>query len=203
MILKRFIVGPLETNCYLVADAVSKEALLIDPGGDAGGAITDFILKNGLIVKYVVNTHGHGDHIAANGVFKADILIHGNDRACLTDPRLNLSTVYGAGVVSPDAARSLADGDEIKAGDLLFQVLHTPGHTPGCICLKHDNILFSGDTLFFECVGRTDLPSGSHRAIQESIKNRLMNLPDDCKVHPGHGRETTIGHERRNNPFLR
>jgi glyoxylase-like metal-dependent hydrolase (beta-lactamase superfamily II) len=105
-------------------------------------------------------------------------------------------------VKSPSAARLLRDKDKIKIGKLHLEVLHTPGHTPGGICLRHDNIVFSGDTLFREGVGRTDLPNASEKELLDSIKNKLMALPDGCRVYPGHGPETTIGHERAHNPFL-
>jgi len=201
MILKKFVVGPLETNCYVFADESAGEAVVIDPGANPA-PIKDFIKKNGLKVKYVINTHGHGDHIGANSHFSADVLIHESDAGFLSNPRLNLSLVFGAHISTPPANRLLKDGDKINVGALTLEVLHTPGHTRGGICLKYDNIAFTGDTLFFEGVGRTDLPDGSGEQIISSIKNKLMTLPDDCRAYPGHGRETTIGHERKHNPFI-
>lgn len=202
MILKRFVVGPLETNCYVFGDEDTKEAVVIDPGGDAN-TIKNYITKNNLQVKYVINTHGHGDHIGNNRNFNAEILIHKLDSAFLNDPSLNLSDAFAVAITSPKATRLLNDGDEISIGKLPLRVMHTPGHTPGSICLNHNDIVFSGDTLFFEGIGRTDLPNSSWEALLGSIKNKLMVLPDGCKVYPGHGPETTIGHERRYNPFVK
>jgi len=201
MILKRFVVGSLETNCYIFGDEESKEVVLIDPGGDPT-LIKGFLKKNNLKLKCIINTHGHGDHIGANSSFEADVLIHKLDGDFLQNPDLNLSTAFGANISSPGARRLLNDGDNIKVGKLNLDVIHTPGHTPGGICLKYDNVLFSGDTLFFEGVGRTDIPNASWGALLDSIRNKLMPLPDDCKVYPGHGPETSIGHERKANPFI-
>lgn len=202
MILKRFVVGPLETNCYVLGDEDSKEAVVIDPGGDPE-AIKNYIKKNNLKLKYIINTHGHGDHIGANPYFPgADVLIHESDADFLTEPALNLSSSFGLKISVPKANRLLNDGDKIKVGKLELEVMHTPGHTPGGICLRYDNIIFTGDTLFFEGVGRTDIPNASWDRLLESIKNKLMALPDESRVYPGHGPETSIGHERKHNPFL-
>lgn len=201
MILKKFVVGPLETNCYIFGDEDSKEAVLIDPGGDSD-KIKNFIKKNNLKLKYIINTHGHGDHIAGNSDFSNEVLIHKLDRDFLEDPGLNLSSSFGVEINSPKANQLLEEGDKIKIGKLELEVMHTPGHTPGGISLKCDNLVFSGDTLFFEGVGRTDIPNASWDTLLDSIKDKLMCLPDDCKVYPGHGQETTIGHERKYNPFL-
>ena len=195
MLLKKFVVGALQTNCYIFGDSETKEVALIDPGGDAS-AIKRYIEKNDLKLRYVINTHGHGDHIAANADFAAALLIHELDADCLEDPHLNLSSSFGAGIRCRQANRLLKDGDVITVGGETLEVLHTPGHTAGGICLRHDDILFSGDTLFYEGVGRTDLPNSSWEALEDSIKNRLFKLPDACRVLPGHGPETTIGHEK-------
>ena len=201
MILKKFVVGALETNCYVFADEETGDAAVIDPGGDSA-KIKNFIKKNNLKLKYVINTHGHGDHIGGNSDFGADVLVHKLDKDFLRDPHLNLSASFGAEINSPQAARLLNDGDKVTIGRLSLEVMHTPGHTPGGICLKCGNLIFSGDTLFFEGVGRTDIPNASWEILLGSIKNKLMALPDACKVYPGHGPQTTIGHERQHNPFL-
>lgn len=205
MILEKFIVGPLETNCYIFADEDTKEAAVIDPGAEAA-VLKNFITKNNLKLKYIINTHGHGDHIGANALLAqeggVELLIHELDADFLNTPSLNLSSAFGVRIKAPAATRLLKDGDRITVGSLSLEVLHTPGHTPGGISLRSDGVVFTGDTLFYEGVGRTDLPNSSEKAILESIKNKLMALPDDCKVYPGHGPETTIGHERRHNPFL-
>jgi len=201
MILKKFVVGPLETNSYIFGDENSKEAVLIDPGGESNN-INKFIKNENLKLKYVINTHGHGDHISGNSDFNVDVLVHKLDKDFLENPLLNLSASFGAQVSSPEANRFLNEGDKIDIGSAYLEVIHTPGHTPGGICLRYNNILFSGDTLFFEGVGRTDIPNASWEALMDSLKNKLMKFPDECKVYPGHGPETTIGHERKNNPFL-
>lgn len=200
-LLKKFVVGPLETNSYIFGDEGSGEVVLIDPGGESN-KINKFIKADNLKLKYVINTHGHGDHIGGNSDFDVDVLIHKLDKDFLESPFLNLSASFGAQVSSPKASRFLNDGEKIDIGDVYLEVIHTPGHTPGGICLRYDNLIFSGDTLFFEGVGRTDIPNASWEALMDSLKNKLMQLPDVCKVYPGHGSETTIGHERKNNPFL-
>jgi glyoxylase-like metal-dependent hydrolase (beta-lactamase superfamily II) len=199
--IKRFIVGPLGVNAYLVADAAAKEACLIDPGDDAG-KIKDFITENGFDLKFIINTHGHGDHIGANGSFKVPIYIHSLDKDFLTDPSLNLSRMFFFSIKSPPAAKLLYDGDVIRLGSLEFKVIHTPGHTPGSITLILGGIAFTGDTLFRSSVGRTDFDYGSEEALFESIKTKLMALSDNTVVYPGHGEPSTIGEERANNPFL-
>lgn len=201
MILKKFVVGPLETNCYVFGDEVAGEVAVIDPGGDPA-PIKKYIEKNGLKVKCVINTHGHGDHIGANAMFDAPVLIHKLDKDFLTSPALNMSSAFGAHISVPEANRILNDGDRIEIGGYKLEVLHTPGHTPGSISLRYENTVFTGDTLFFEGVGRTDLPDGSWEALITSIGTKLLSLPDDCRVYPGHGSHTTIGHERKNNHFL-
>ncbi len=201
MIVKKFVVGPLATNCYIFGDDASGEIALMDPAGDTD-RINNFIRKNGLKLNCIINTHGHGDHISGNADFSADVLVHKLDGDFLDNAEKNLSAAFGAPVSSPRPNRLLDDGDRIAVGKLYLDVIHTPGHTPGSICLKYDNLLFSGDTLFFEGVGRTDIPNASWNELLRSIKDKLMLLPDDCKVYPGHGPETTIGHERNYNTFL-
>lgn len=198
-------VGNLGTNCYIVYSETTKEAMIIDPGGDAGRILAS-VANAGLHVKYIVNTHGHADHVLANMKIKeatgAELLVHKEDSGMLTSPQLNLSTFIGGGAVCGPADKVLADGDTLDIGELKFDVFHTPGHTPGGISLYCDGILFSGDTLFAESVGRSDFPGGSHRQLIESIRQKLMVLDDEVKVYPGHGPETTIGWERRMNPFI-
>ncbi len=201
-ILQRFVSPFMDTNCYLVADPTTGEACLIDPGANPVKPVKDFLQKNGLRLDFIINTHGHGDHIAANGRFDAPIYIHRLDADFLKDPGKNLSGMFFFRVTSPPAARLLEDGDLIELGKLRLEVIHTPGHTPGSISLKLDGVVFTGDTLFASGVGRTDFVYGDEKALYESIKKKLFSLPDDMIVYPGHGDSSTIGKEMISNPFI-
>ncbi|MBP2649369.1 MAG: putative metallo-hydrolase [Firmicutes bacterium] len=199
-------VGFIGTNCYIIFDEDSKEAAVIDPGGSVADILA-VINSEKLNVKYIINTHGHADHITANSPVKeatgALILIHKDDADMLINPKSNLSAMMGGtGVKGGPADHVLNDGDVIKIGTENFTVLHTPGHTPGGICLLSGDILFSGDTLFAMSVGRSDFPGGSHDQLITSIQEKLMPLDDSVKVFPGHGAATTIGDERKLNPFI-
>jgi glyoxylase-like metal-dependent hydrolase (beta-lactamase superfamily II) len=201
-LVNRFVVGPLGVNCYVVADPDTKDACVIDPGAD-GDKIKRFIDKNGLKLKFIINTHGHGDHIASNKELGAPVYIHAADKDCLTDPKKNMSAgIFMFDIVSPEAARLLKDGESISLGSLEMKVLHTPGHTRGSISLVLDNVIFTGDTLFHGGVGRSDLPGGDEDEILSSIREKLLTFEDDIIVYPGHGGPSTIGEERKNNPFL-
>ena len=210
MEILRLVVGDIMTNCYIVWDTQTKDAMVIDPGGD-GLEIQQRISKHGLKVRYIVNTHAHIDHIAANEDLKhaypdAQLLIHELDAPALTDPSRNLSLLLNFRFKSPPADRLLKDGDEIVLGRYRFRVIHTPGHSAGGISLYCDGIkppvLFCGDTLFQFSVGRTDFPGGSFETLANAIRERLFVLPDETVVYPGHGPETTIGEEKRHNPFV-
>ncbi len=209
MFVKMLTVGMLSTNCYLIGCPKTKEALIIDPGFDrdveAKIVLTE-VDRHGLRVRYIVNTHGHPDHTAGNGVMKkvtyAPILIHEYDAPMLTDAAKNLSRMFGFNIVSPPAEKTLHDGDVIQTGDITLRVLHTPGHSKGSISLLGDDVVFTGDTLFAGSIGRYDLPGGSFREIMHSIKIKLATLSDHFKVYPGHGPASTIGEEKRYNPFL-
>ena len=199
--LEKFIVGPMAENCYLVADPATKDACLIDPGADPH-KISRAIARNGFSLKFIVNTHGHGDHIGANGQFNVPICVHPLDKDFLTDPEKNMSRSFMLSIKSPSASRMLEDGDSIGLGALKFEVMHTPGHTPGSISLKLEGVVFTGDTLFQGGVGRTDFSYGDEKALFNSIKKKLLTLPDDTIIYPGHGEPSTIGEEKRSNPFL-
>jgi len=192
-------------NTYLLWDEESLEGIIIDPA-DASGKVVTEITKSGITIKLIVNTHGHGDHIGGNTYFseklKAEIAIHSADADMLTDPAKNLSSYINGELVSKKAAIILAHNSEISLGNKIMRVIHTPGHTRGSICLLADNYLFSGDTLFAESVGRTDLPGGNQDQILSSITKLLFVLPDDTYVLPGHGKPTTIGDEKIENPFV-
>ena len=199
--IKRIVVGYLETNCYIFADLDSKEAVLIDPGSDGDG-ISSEVEKYALNIKCIINTHGHGDHISSNGRFKAPIYIHGLDADFLKDSKLNLSASFGLAIKSPSATHLLKDGEIIKIGDFELKVLHTPGHTPGSISLLSDGVVFSGDTLFMGGIGRTDFTYGSEEKLINSIKEKLFVLDEKTVVYPGHGPSSTIGKEKNENPFI-
>jgi len=191
------------TNTYLLWDEISKEAMLIDPA-DKSSLLLDVI--QGLNLKYIVNTHGHGDHIGGNQYLKentqAKLAIHELDAAMLIDPHQNLSTHWGAQLISAAADIMLTDGDILKLGDKEIKVIHTPGHSRGGICLLVDDLLFCGDTLFAGSIGRTDLPGGDYATLINAIKTKLLVLDESTKVFPGHGPETTIEDEKVGNPFF-
>jgi hydroxyacylglutathione hydrolase len=208
MILEMLTLGALYTNCYIVGCSKTREGLIIDPGFERATEAEKVLTKveqHRLEVKYIVNTHGHPDHTGGNGLLKeatgAPILIHELDAPKLTDSSQNLSLLFGLHVTSPPADQTLKEGDIVQAGKVQLKVLHTPGHSKGSISLLGDNEVFTGDTLFAGSIGRYDFPDASFKDIMESLK-RLATLPDHLKVYPGHGPTSTIGHEKRSNPFL-
>ena len=198
-------VGHLGTNCYIAACEQTGKAIVVDPGGN-GAEILSLLRRENLTLEYIINTHGHADHIAANDQIKAEtnapILIHHDDAAMLTSAQRNLSAFIGSGFAVAAGDRMLAEGDQIECGTITLTVIHTPGHTPGGICLLAGDVLFAGDTLFAESIGRTDFPGGSYKALIQNIKEKLLILADDVRVLPGHGPETTIGWERKMNSFI-
>ncbi len=201
ILIKKFVVGPLEVNCYVVQDPITKYAALIDPGAEPD-VIKNYLHREYLDLKFIINTHGHGDHIAVNGYFNSPVYIHRLDAGCLTNSEKNLSMLFEFPVVSPEATRLLEDKDKIFLGDLEFNVIHTPGHTPGSISLQSGDIIFTGDALFSGSIGRTDLPYGDSDKLIKSIRERLLVFPEDTIIYPGHGESSTIGKEKRSNPFL-
>jgi glyoxylase-like metal-dependent hydrolase (beta-lactamase superfamily II) len=204
MIVEKIIVGPLASNCYIVADDVVPEGIIIDPGDEAG-AILERVGELGIDIKYILLTHGHLDHIAAAAKVKeatgASLAVHTEEADGLHDKTLGLFM----GVTLPEVPRPdwlLRGWESIEFGGLSFTVLHTPGHSPGGICLLGEGVLFSGDTLFYRGIGRSDMPGGDPEKLLQSIHTRLLILPDETVVCPGHGPQTNIGDERRSNPFL-
>lgn len=201
-------VGPLQCNCSIIADEASREAMVIDPGDDIAD-IQAILEKHQLTVKQIVITHAHIDHVG--GAMKlrkgtgAPILINQNDYALLK--MLDVQAAW-LGMTSPgqvDIDHSIADGDKVAAGPLVANVIHTPGHTEGSICLyfPSEQKVIAGDTLFAGSIGRTDLPGGNFDKIIRSLHDKLLALPDETVVVPGHGPLTTIGTERDSNPFLK
>ena len=209
MIIRGFEIGPFGTNCYIVGSEGTGQGIIIDPAADS-----DFIMKQvkklNLDIKIIVATHSHPDHLMALGDVKkatgASFAMHGDEpsgRRAAGASRM-ISLMVGSPVEPPpDPDIRLKDGDIIEVGDLKFTVLHTPGHSPGGICLYGNGVVFVGDTLFNLSVGRSDFPGCSHEVLIDSIQRKLMVMPDDTIVYPGHGPKTTIGDERRHNPFLR
>ncbi|MFH1382569.1 MAG: MBL fold metallo-hydrolase [Chloroflexota bacterium] len=205
MIIEKLEVSPFASNCYIVGSESTKEAIVIDTGGEAD-RILSRIKGLGLKIKYIVLTHAHVDHIAAVKEVKAGtgagIAIHAEDAKLLQSRSSDGAMFRLAWQEPPTPDRLLKGGDSIEIGELKFLVLHTPGHTQGGICLFGEGVVFSGDTLFFFGIGRTDGPTGNYDQIIASIQTKLMVLPEKTVVYPGHGPQTTIGMERRGNPFV-
>jgi len=206
VILKTLVVGPIAANCYIVGSESTKAGMIIDPGDEAE-EILKGVKDSGLDIKLILLTHGHMDHIGALKEIKeatgAEVAMHSDDAKSLQGQSQSLGAMFGLFYPAPPSPdRLLKDGDSLDIGDLHFSVLHTPGHTPGGICLSGEGVVFSGDTLFNYGIGRTDLPGSSYNQLMNGIHTKLMALPDDTVVYPGHGPETTIGAERRGNPFL-
>ena len=193
------------TNCYILIDKNSAKAAIIDPGGDAE-ALIKTLAELKVTPTLIINTHGHWDHIGANKPLQQHyglaIAIHASDAPMLSDGKRNAARFFAGNGDGGEAKRVLKDGDIIELGALKIEVLHTPGHTPGGICLHLDKLLFSGDTLFNLSIGRTDLTGGDYEAITQSL-TRLSALPDDLLVLPGHGPDSVLGYEKKHNPYLR
>jgi hydroxyacylglutathione hydrolase len=209
MDLRTLAVGSLLTNCYVVWCENTGEAVVIDPGFDREGEsekVLSVTRERGLKVKFIVNTHGHHDHTCGNGVVKdavgASVLIHELDADMLSVAGRRMATLFGFHAVSPVADGFLHDGDLVRFGKVGLRVLHTPGHSPGSVCLVGEDCVFSGDTLFAGSVGRVDLPGGSGAELARSLQEKLAVLPDRLIVYPGHGPKSTIDVEKRCNPFL-
>jgi len=202
---KEVVVGALETNCYLVYCEETLQCAVVDPGAEPERIFLE-IAEAELKPVVIINTHGHVDHIGANRDMKdhfgVPLYIHAADSPMLGKiQQLELSLFLGA-KDSPPADHLMSDGEEIKIGNSVLRVLHTPGHSPGSVSLLGDGFLLSGDTLFFEGVGRTDLPGGSQKQLEQSLREKVMTLPDETVILPGHGPLTSVGQERVNNLFI-
>jgi glyoxylase-like metal-dependent hydrolase (beta-lactamase superfamily II) len=205
LILKTLVVGPIQSNCYITGCERTREAAVIDPGGDADRILIT-LAKDKLRCVYIINTHGHFDHSADNKRLKevtgAQLLIHHADAPMILHQSTN-GGMWGIHVDnSPPPDRYLREGDIITFGDISLKVLHTPGHSPGGISLVTDKIVFVGDTLFAGSIGRTDFPGGDHEGLLRNVREKIFTLGDDVVVYPGHGPKTTVGRERKSNPFF-
>jgi len=205
LIIKELAVGPIMANCFIVGCENTKEAVVIDPG-DEVDKILFSLAESKLKVKYILNTHGHFDHVGGNKQLKdatgADILIHALDAPMLNQIAASASAWGLSNENSPPPDRTIEEGDNISFGNIILKVIYTPGHSPGGVSFYTDGYVFVGDTLFAGSIGRTDFPGGSYEVLTSNIHKKLFALGDDVRVFTGHGPETTIGTEKRHNPFV-
>lgn len=205
MTVKKFVVGALGTNCYIYQDEKTGRCAVIDPGemSDELRAAIDVVGKDAF--DYILLTHCHFDHVGGVSKFKeitgAPIAIYEEDAAGLRDSDINESLMTGRRMLYPEADKKFFDGEKFKIGETEFTVMHTPGHTVGSCCFITEGLIFSGDTLFRECVGRTDFPGGSYSSMQQSLR-KLAALKGDYLVYPGHEMHTTLSNERIKNPYM-
>ena len=205
MLIKSMAVGPIQANCYILGCEDTLEAAVIDPGDEADRILLS-LAESKLTLKYILNTHGHFDHVAANRRIKdataAKIMIHALDAPMLDHLASSAATWGLSAEDSPKPDRLLAEGDAVTFGTVSLEVIHTPGHTPGGVSFHTDGMVFVGDTLFAGSVGRTDFPGGDAATLKKSIQQKLFPLGDAVEVYPGHMGKTSIGQERRHNPFV-
>lgn len=198
-------VSPFETNCYLVWNEADKSCAVVDPG-DEPERIISRIEKSKMLPKAILLTHGHADHIAAvepiKKEFEIPIYIGRGDEILLNSPSANISALFGFHITCPPADHIVDDSDVLKIGSLEFTVIAVPGHSPGGVCYLTEDKLFCGDALFAGSIGRTDLPGGDYELLIDSINKGILTLPDNIACYPGHGPATTVGEERKSNPFL-
>jgi len=200
----RLVMGAFATNCYIVADTASGQAFVIDPDGDEACQV---LQEKNLSCKGILLTHGHSDHIhgvqSLINTFHAPIYMSEKDAPCLLDPKLNLSAIHGNPItITGYDLITVKQDDEIQEGGLRFKVLETPGHTVGGLCFYSPGLVFAGDTLFRDSVGRTDFPGGDFTQLVQSIQTQLFTLPESTVVYPGHGPETSIQYEKEYNPYV-
>ncbi|MEA5091349.1 Hydroxyacylglutathione hydrolase GloC [bioreactor metagenome] len=198
-------VGMIGTNCYIAVNEETNAGVVVDPGGDSD-KILNVIKKHDIKIEAIFITHGHSDHIMGLDEVRkatgAKVYISKADEPMLKDADRNLSMFIGQNKTFAGADENFTDGQELVVAGIKFKILATPGHTPGGVCILADNVVFCGDTVFAESIGRTDLPGGSYEDIIKSIKEKILPLADNVQLLPGHGPATTVGWERRRNPFL-
>lgn len=205
MIIKKLPVGPIMANCFILGCEETRKAAVIDPG-DETDKILLTLASEQLTVEQIINTHCHFDHAGGNKKMKdatgAPLVLHALEIPVLENLESSAARWGLAMEASPAPDRTVADGDTITFGNIALKVIHTPGHSPGGICLQAGDVLFAGDTLFAGSIGRTDFPGGDHQTLLSSIREKLFSMDDDVRVYCGHGPETTIGVEKRTNPFV-
>ena len=205
MILETISVGPMEVNCYILASKNNSSAIIIDPGSEVR-KIRQVLDKYNLTPAFIINTHGHFDHIGCDNEFGIPVYIHSKDVQMLKNPQLNLSGLFASSFRVDSEIRALEHGKTIELGNICLKVIHVPGHTPGGIALLLEKpinkSIFTGDTLFCHGIGRTDFEGGNESLLIKSIKEKLLSFPDETVVYPGHGPSSTIGEEKHNNSFL-
>ncbi len=203
--INKMSLGALGANCYFLTDNQSGDTALIDPASESE-LVIEYIRHNNLNIKYIILTHTHIDHIEALDKVKAftgaKIVVHSKEAESLNDDGDTMSYILGVTAPLSKADVKVKDGDKLLLGNTPLNILHTPGHTVGGICVLCEGILFSGDTLFFESIGRSDFKGGDQCQLVSSIKEKLFTLPEEVCVYPGHGRSTTIAYEKRFNPFI-
>ncbi len=205
MIIESLAVGPIMANCYILGCETTRQAAVIDPG-DESDRILLALADHKLTVRYIINTHGHFDHVGGNRKLKdatgAPILIHASDAPMLDQLSASAASFGLSAENSPPPDQTVADGDVITIGEVTLTVIHTPGHSPGSISLHTDNKVFVGDLLFAGSIGRTDLPGGDFDTLVASVRNKIFPLGDEVTVYSGHGSETSVAREKRFNPFV-
>ncbi len=206
MKIVRIPAGIYAANCYIIYSEATRDGIVVDPGGDVDDILAT-IKENQLQIKSIVLTHGHADHIGGIVELKKSlsipVMVHEDDKELLVDGNKNLSSIMAMGAIEIEPDVLLKDGDIIEFRNEKAEIIHTPGHTRGGICIKIGDNIITGDTLFAGSIGRTDLLGGDYDTIIQSIKEKLMIYPDEIKIFPGHGAPSTIGKERVSNPFLR
>ena len=199
--LKTFVAGELYNNCYLIFSEKSKKGFIVDSPAPSR-ELDEYIQNQDLEIIFIALTHAHFDHIASLDNYSTPFYIHKDDLSFLRDPNLNGSAFFSSSVIIKRRPYFYQDGQLLRFGEHNIEVIHSPGHTPGSVSLKLNDWLFSGDTIFLDSVGRTDIPLASHDTIIESIKNRILTLPPETLIYPGHGPLTTVEREKKHNPFL-